>query len=333
MEKALARTTSTSIEDINTKPTSTELKEVFIGGLPASCTSQLLTAYFTQFGEIVSAEPQTWNKKSQKCRGFAIVTCADEGTFSRILNYNKHIVLGRIVECKRFFRNKEKLNSYYDKLKKRKLFVRGLSSKISTEDLESHFSRFGELEICYVVKHRKSGKSKGFGYICFKNEKNTHKVLQIGEFLINGKKVNCFSYNKQKNLQEYEQGRTNSVSKKSNEEKKIINEGLNNDILNKGENFYYEEPGDLRHPSFTTNDTILASNSKNEAFELRDQTKNPKHPKDIPIEKEENESNESKNLLKRSINKGRGKEYSLFGKFRSKNLHRKFNRRPNFGRL
>lgn len=172
--------------------------DLFVGGLPSSCTAKLLDAYFTQFGEIIESLPQTWNKKSTKCRGFAIIKCADLATFHKIKGFRKHVLLGRVIECKPYFRNKEELEKHNSELHRRKIFVRGLSSKISTKDLENYFSSFGSLEICYVVKHRKSGKSKGFGYLCFKDSKDSETVLEIGEFTIKRKKINCYRYAKMK---------------------------------------------------------------------------------------------------------------------------------------
>lgn len=172
--------------------------DLFVGGLPSSCTADLLNAYFSQFGEILESLPQTWNKKSTKCRGFAIVKCSNEATFGRIMGFNKHVLLERVIECKPYFKNREQLKLHNSDLQERKIFVRGLSSKVSKKDLEGYFSQFGQLEICYVVKHKKSGKSKGFGYMCFLKKEDSEAVLKIGRFTIKGKPIDCFRYTKSK---------------------------------------------------------------------------------------------------------------------------------------
>jgi len=52
--------------------------------------------------------------------------------------------------------------------KLRKLFVRGLSWGTTSEMLQAAFSQFGDLEEAVVISDKVTGKSRGFGFVTFK---------------------------------------------------------------------------------------------------------------------------------------------------------------------
>lgn len=297
--------------------------KLFVGGLPTTITADVLSVYFSQFGDILSSEPQTWSKKSQKCRGFGVVCCRDQATFDRILNHPKHELLGRIIECSPYFNDKTRLTKHFKEVMKRKIFVRGLSSRISTEDLENFFSRYGELEIAYVVNHKKTGKSKGFGYICYKDTKITERVLSLGEFCVNGKIVNCYRYNKTKEEAELKNNAMPKNKKignfnKLNSEKIVMNSLTKGIIYKKIDNKLKKEVP-LRRDSDSPNQI---SNSTNYESEVDQELNSPKPQKlDEIVE------------FKRVVKKKKVRDYTYFGKFKNRNLFRKFCNSSNLERL
>ena len=171
--------------------------EIFAGGLPSDTTEAGLLAYFSQFGEIESCSPQYWgkpNSKNKKCRGYGIIVCKDETTFERILSQKMHKFKDRRIECKKKLK-KQKLAKYSKELLTRKIFVSGLPSYVTSARLEEIFNTLiGPVEIAYVIKHRKSKKSRGFGYVVFKNKEDRQKVLEKREFTINSRTVVCKAY-------------------------------------------------------------------------------------------------------------------------------------------
>lgn len=60
----------------------------------------------------------------------------------------------------------------------RKLFVRGLSWDTSNDTFRAEFQKFGELEEAMVAIDRKTGKSKGFGFITYKHKTSADRALQ-----------------------------------------------------------------------------------------------------------------------------------------------------------
>jgi RNA recognition motif-containing protein len=68
----------------------------------------------------------------------------------------------------------------------RKLFVRGLSWDTTDESLRGEFIKYGELSEASVVRERKTGKSKGFGFVTFRHRgaaaaalQQPHKVIDV----------------------------------------------------------------------------------------------------------------------------------------------------------
>lgn len=87
----------------------------------------------------------------------------------------------------------------------------------------------GEIEIAYVIKHRKSKKSRGFGFVVFKNQNDREKLLNDGSFFINDREVKCSAYeskgDKQKNekdeIRNYEKSEKKNNLFRQLEQKKI----------------------------------------------------------------------------------------------------------------
>ncbi len=65
-----------------------------------------------------------------------------------------------------------------------KLFVGGLPWSITNEALKELFAEFGEITEAVVITDRDTGRSKGFGFVTFKNEADAKKALGM-----DGKKV------------------------------------------------------------------------------------------------------------------------------------------------
>lgn len=82
---------------------------IFVGGLNSKCNQAELQEYFSRFGSIASCEPQMWKKHQARCRGFALVKCADLQTYTKILAHKEHYFSGRNIECKQFVTSKDEL--------------------------------------------------------------------------------------------------------------------------------------------------------------------------------------------------------------------------------
>ncbi|XP_042219496.1 RNA-binding protein squid-like isoform X4 [Homarus americanus] len=71
----------------------------------------------------------------------------------------------------------------------RKLFVGGLSWETTEKELREHFSKHGEIESINVKTDPNTGRSRGFAFIVFSIPDAIDKVINAGDHVINGKKV------------------------------------------------------------------------------------------------------------------------------------------------
>jgi len=59
----------------------------------------------------------------------------------------------------------------------KKIFVGNLAWAVSEDLLNSTFSKFGEIEDLRIILDRETGKSKGFGFITFKDKESVQKAI------------------------------------------------------------------------------------------------------------------------------------------------------------
>lgn len=58
-----------------------------------------------------------------------------------------------------------------------KVYVGNLPFKIRDEALKELFASYGEVEEAVVIADRFSGRSKGFGFVTFKNDEDAQKAI------------------------------------------------------------------------------------------------------------------------------------------------------------
>ncbi|KAJ4726747.1 putative RNA-binding family protein [Melia azedarach] len=73
-----------------------------------------------------------------------------------------------------------------------KIFVGGLAWETQTDTMKNYFAQFGEILEAVIITDRITGKSKGYGFVTFKDPESARKACQINPFpVIDGRRANC----------------------------------------------------------------------------------------------------------------------------------------------
>lgn len=72
-------------------------------------------------------------------------------------------------------------------LEAKKIFIGGLRYEITEKDLESEFSKFGQVINARVVRDASTGASKGFGFVTFSEESAAQAALIMDGSQLNGR--------------------------------------------------------------------------------------------------------------------------------------------------
>ncbi|XP_072954931.1 uncharacterized protein [Typha angustifolia] len=72
-----------------------------------------------------------------------------------------------------------------------KIFVGGLAWETQQDSLRGFFQQFGEILEAVVITDRNTGRSKGYGFVTFKDPHSATMACQDPEPMIDGRKTNC----------------------------------------------------------------------------------------------------------------------------------------------
>ncbi|KAK1312535.1 hypothetical protein QJS10_CPA07g01080 [Acorus calamus] len=72
-----------------------------------------------------------------------------------------------------------------------KVFVGGLAWETQKEMLGDHFEKYGEILEAVIISDKATGRSKGYGFVTFKEAEGAKKACEDSTPVINGRKANC----------------------------------------------------------------------------------------------------------------------------------------------
>ncbi|KAH9513634.1 DAZ-associated protein 1 [Bulinus truncatus] len=78
-------------------------------------------------------------------------------------------------------------------MEKGKIFVGGLSWDTDKDALQSYFSQYGEVTDCVVMNNPQTGKSRGFGFVTFKDPSAVDVILATPKHTIDGRNKSSVS--------------------------------------------------------------------------------------------------------------------------------------------
>ncbi|NXF37325.1 RBM34 protein, partial [Nyctibius bracteatus] len=194
--------TGTTVKQQKEKKVADEMvnrRTVFVGNLPVNCTVQALKSLFKEYGQIKSIRfrslvpaEDTVSKKLAAIKHKvhpnakfinAYVVFKEECDAIKALNKNG-------IEIASGFHIRVDIaskNSSHDN--KRSVFLGNLPYDISDDAVREHFSDCGSVVAVRVVRDRKTGLGKGFGYVLFENTDAVHLALKLNETVLMGRKI------------------------------------------------------------------------------------------------------------------------------------------------
>ncbi|KAL6140727.1 hypothetical protein ACLB2K_059023 [Fragaria x ananassa] len=160
--------------------------KLFVGGVSWETTEDTFTNYFSKYGEIADSVIML-DKHTGRPRGFGFITFADPVAADAVLE-EEHIIDGRVVEVKRTVPRED--IGFKGGSKRKKIFVGGIPTSLSDEELGDYFSTFGSIVEHQIMVDHKTGRSRGFGFVTFENEDALDKVFSEGKIHeLGGKQV------------------------------------------------------------------------------------------------------------------------------------------------
>jgi len=158
------------------KPGQEEDKKLFVGGLTLETTEKELQDYFGQFGAIQNVTIKV-NPQTGKSKGFAFVLFGSADTVDQVLAQKEHVINGKTVDAKKA------------KAKPGKIFVGGITSDLTDDDIKSYFSQFGTITQVEMPFDKTKNQRKGFCFITFENDSIVKELLKKPKQTIKDKQV------------------------------------------------------------------------------------------------------------------------------------------------
>ncbi|KAL5061378.1 hypothetical protein RYX36_032982 [Vicia faba] len=72
-----------------------------------------------------------------------------------------------------------------------KVFVGGLAWETPKDTLREHFEKYGEILEAVIISDKATGRSKGYGFVTFKEAEAANKACEEPTVMINGRRANC----------------------------------------------------------------------------------------------------------------------------------------------
>lgn len=72
-----------------------------------------------------------------------------------------------------------------------KVFVGGLAWETPTEEMRKYFEQFGEILEAVIITDKNTGKSKGYGFVTFRDPESARRACVEANPMIDGRRANC----------------------------------------------------------------------------------------------------------------------------------------------
>lgn len=174
---------------------------VFMIGLPTTTDQAYFSNWIRKELPKLNFKQIKFPKSKQK-GAFAFIEFEDEASRNGILELPHLLFNNRELKFQPY-RTGEELQRYRETVQRRRLYIFGFKPTFTKKDLKSIFSGFGELDDAYIIKDRKTGKSKCFGYVIYKSVETATQVAEMSSLEYKGSTVRFKMHERKKKNQGY----------------------------------------------------------------------------------------------------------------------------------
>ncbi|XP_065372103.1 RNA-binding protein squid isoform X3 [Calliphora vicina] len=151
-------------------------RKLFVGGLSWETSEKELREHFSKFGEIESINVKT-DPQTGRSRGFAFIVFTQTDAIDKVNDAGEHVI------------NNKKVDPKKAKARHGKIFVGGLTTEISDDEIKTYFSQFGNIVDVEMPFDKQKSQRKGFCFITFDSEQVVTELLKTPKQKISGKEV------------------------------------------------------------------------------------------------------------------------------------------------
>ncbi|XP_062539977.1 RNA-binding protein squid isoform X3 [Armigeres subalbatus] len=151
-------------------------RKLFVGGLSWETSDKELKEHFGQYGEIESINVKT-DPNTGRSRGFAFIVYKSADSIDKVVAAGDHVI------------NNKKVDPKKAKARHGKIFVGGLTTEISDEEIKTFFGQFGNIVEVEMPFDKQKNQRKGFCFITFDSEQVVNELLKTPKQTISGKEV------------------------------------------------------------------------------------------------------------------------------------------------
>jgi len=145
-----------SEESVDTNKFENDDRKLFVGGLTWETTVDQLKTYFEQYGTVKDASIKV--DATGSSRGFGFVLYESTESVENVLATESHSLNNKKIEPKKAAARE----------RVKKIFCGGFGPEVNEEELQTHFSQFGEIEKIEIpMKDQEKKLHKGFCFVTF----------------------------------------------------------------------------------------------------------------------------------------------------------------------
>jgi len=150
----------TNVDTIDASTDEQDDRKMFIGGLSWETTVDEMKEYFAKYGDVKDAVIKL--DPYGRSRGFGFILFADSPSVEKVLTEESHSLKNKKIEPK-------KIVKAAARERVRKIFVGGVATDLSEEDIRDYFKTYGEIDEVELPFDKVKNERRAFCFVTFKD--------------------------------------------------------------------------------------------------------------------------------------------------------------------